>query len=1059
MATCRSSFALLMSLLLAFMTSCENGKVSEPDPGVPDCLVMPSLAEQILYMEASADDLNALVEAADAECPSLTDAIGALEDHIEYARTEASVKEAGLAAIRLQGRIAGAAASVDIDGDADLRTHLEKVEAGVVLWLGEDLSAVYPLTYAYAKVSGLLSGMNDSKLYVDGLASDIEAGLRNDISSDEIHSLDMALTSEMEAAMEMKQELSQLVSDVGQEYGLAIVHAASIEQDYDIECLRTLNRSAAAVLKSVDDSFAGLVSRVAQCEAQLAAILKRVEELEGEVEDLNGLLDMIQSLTFVSETSDNGAVAYYNLDPQLTADGLMSRIPTSQIELYYIVRPASASMALASSSLWNNELKVLGYYADIIPTKVVNPDDIKEFTIQDVVVNAQAGFVKVKIANTLSEDFYFKRTGVKMALSVTNGKTDMTSQFVDVAPVDRSGNVYVEKLDLSSSSVEVENGQSIRLSAELTPEAPTTPGVAWTSADKNIASVDADGVVTGNSVGTVVITATSKGINEWGKKLTASCTVKVIPSVKIVGSDSVEEGGQTVLRLQSPNYISSDLIRWEMGIATRNAYGEVTAFNMNQEFASIDADGVVKGLKMYYDNNDAVKDYVPVTVRCTVDGAVPIVLYHDVRIVAVQPQGISINGMSDTDTQIKTKYGVALGLYGTIKPADVNAQYFKLAYLGNTPGFDGYFSASGVGTFDITVSVQPGGTGQYNYMYPKGRQLARNFSVIVEPYYVNSVSLPSSFTMNPNQTATLSATFTSDVAGKEPTYKNLAWNSSDPSVVSVNETTGEVTSHKTGTVTITATTSHKDAVPSGQSQKSAKCVVTVKTPTVPISVGDYYYSDGTWSTVRNASKTVIGVVFATANAVASDPALRNDYPNCTNGLVVSIKEYTSACASDRGWSYADLGGWCSNSGYIYYNDASNPCGYSNTKGYMAANAASIQSYDHTVDFTLFNSSSPVAKHRASVSVPSSASAWYVPSYKEMQLLYENREAVNNVINSVSGDPLHVTQANYDDYYYQYWCSTFDLDNKVIRAFNMTNGDWFGSKTETTVLPVRVILAF
>ena len=98
-------------------------------------------------------------------------------------------------------------------------------------------------------------------------------------------------------------------------------------------------------------------------------------------------------------------------------------------------------------------MKVLGYYADIIPTKVVNSNDIKEFTIQDVVVNAQAGFIKVKIANSLSEDSYFRRTGMKMALSITTGNTDMTSQFVDVAPVDQSGDVYVETLKLSSGSV------------------------------------------------------------------------------------------------------------------------------------------------------------------------------------------------------------------------------------------------------------------------------------------------------------------------------------------------------------------------------------------------------------------------------------------------------------------------------------------------------------------------------------------------------------------------------------------------------------------------------
>ena len=1051
------TFLLLMTIVLASMASCVNGEVSEPLTNTQADPNMPALSEQVAYMEASVSDLNALIDALDSECASLLEAKNQLQKHIDHLKDGSSMKEAAMAAMRLQASIAEAVASVDTEGCQDL---MDRLETGVMLWLGENLSYVYPLTYASSKVEGLVSDMENSKLYVDGISSDIEAGLRKEIGAEEINSLDKALTSEMESASEMDRELSELLADVMQEYGQAITSAGLAENDYDVERLASLNKSVELALKSVDDSFAGLVARVAECEAQLAEILDRIAELEDKVEDLNELLGMIQSVAFISETSDDGAVAYYNLDSQLTADGMMSRKPADQIELCYLIRPASASMALAGSSLWNNELKVLGYYADIIQTKAVNPNDIEEFTIQDVVVNSQSGLVKVKIANTLSEDFYFKRIGMKMALSIADGKTDMTSRFVDVTPVDQSGDVYVETLTLSSGSIEVENGQTARLQAVLTPENPTVSGVVWTSSDNNIASVDADGLVTGNGVGTVVVTATSKGIDEWGKKLTASCTVKVIPSVKILGVDSVEEGGQTTLSLQSPNYISSDFVTWEVGVATRNDNGEVTAFNMTQAFASIDDDGVLKGLKMYYNTNDAVKDYVPVTVRCTVDGAVPIVLYHDVRVVAVQPQGISINGMSDTDTQIKTKHGVALGLYGTIKPENVNADYFKLAYLGNTPGFDGYFSASNVGTFDVTVSVQPGGTGQYNYMYPKGKSLARNLTVVVEPYYVSSVTLPETFTMNPNQTATLSATFTSDVAGKDPTYKDLKWTSSDPSIVSVNETTGEMTSHKTGTVTITATTSHEDAVPSGQSQQSAKCVVTVKTPVAPIAVGDYYYSDGTWSTDRDAGKTVIGVVFATANAVASDPALRSDYPNCTNGLVVSTKEYTSACAASRQWSLVDLGTWCRNSGYTYYNDTSNPCGYSNTKGYMAANAASIQSYGYTVDFTLFNSSSPVAQHRASVSAPSSASAWYVPSYKEMQLLYENRETVNTAINGVSGDPLHVARADYDDYYYQYWCSTFDLDNKVVMAFDMINGGWYGySKTDGTVLPVRVILAF
>lgn len=1046
------TFLLLMTIVLASMASCVNGEVSEPLTNTQADPNMPALSEQVAYMEASVSDLNALIDALDSECASLLEAKNQLQKHIDHLKDGSSMKEAAMAAMRLQASIAEAVASVDTEGCQDL---MDRLETGVMLWLGEDLSYVYPLTYASSKVAGLVSDMENSKLYVDGIASDIEAGLRKEIGAEEIASLDKALTSEMESATEMDRELSELLADVMQEYGQAITSAGLAENDYDVERLASLNKSVELALKSVDDSFAGLVARVAECEAQLAEILDRIAELEDKVEDLNELLGMIQSVAFISETSDDGAVAYYNLDSQLTADGMMSRKPADQIELCYLIRPASASMALAGSSLWNNELKVLGYYADIIQTKSVDPNDIEEFTIQDVVVNSQSGLVKVKIANTLSEDFYFRRIGMKMALSIADGKTDMTSRFVDVTPVDQSGDVYVETLTLSSGSIEVENGQTARLQAVLTPENPTVSGVVWTSSDTNIASVDADGLVTGNGVGTVVVTATSKGIDEWGKKLTASCTVKVIPSVKILGVDSVEEGGQTTLSLQSPNYISSDFVTWEVGVATRNVNGEVTAFNMTQAFASIDDNGVLKGLKMYYNTNDAVKDYVPVTVRCTVDGAVPIVLYHDVRVVAVQPQGISINGMSDTDTQIKTKHGVALGLYGTIKPENVNADYFKLAYLGNTPGFDGYFAASNVGTFDVTVSVQPGGTGQYNYMYPKGKSLARNITVVVEPYYVQSVSLPATFTMNPNQTATLPATFTSDVDGNEPTYKNLKWKSSDSSIVSVDETTGEMTSLKEGTVTITATTSHANAVPSGQAQKSASCVVTVKTPVAPISVGNYYYSDGTWGTdAKPSGKIVIGVIFSTANAVASDPKLLADYPSCTNGLVLSTIEYSKAFGD---YAYSDM----NSRGIALHLDGSTlsrdiPNGYGLTKAYGKYRQTYAGSYDYCVMFDV-NTGLP-ATHNSKVSAPAKSSAWYVPSYYEMRHMYENKAVVNSALSAVSGDLLE--DKNY--IHATLWTSRWDgrnYDDCTSKYFDMSTGNWGGTYTKTEELPVRVILAF
>ena len=64
------------------------------------------------------------------------------------------------------------------------------------------------------------------------------------------------------------------------------------------------------------------------------------------------------------------------------------------------------------------------------------------------------------------------------------------------------------------------------------------------------------------------------------------------------------------------------------------------------------------------------------------------------------------------------------------------------------------------------------------------------------------------------------------------------------------------------------------------------------------------------------------------------------------------------------------------------------------------------------------------------------------------------DVVNAAIASVSGTKVAASSD------YQYWCSTFDLENKVVRAVNMNNGQWMSSiATDGSMLPVRVVLAF
>jgi hypothetical protein len=262
-----------------------------------------------------------------------------------------------------------------------------------------------------------------------------------------------------------------------------------------------------------------------------------------------------------------------------------------------------------------------------------------------------------------------------------------------------------------------------------------------------------------------------------------------------------------------------------------------------------------------------------------------------------------------------------------------------------------------------------------------------------------------------------------------------------------------MTAHSEGTVTITAKTLSGAAA--GSAIKSATCIVTVKAPVAEIKVGDYYYSDGTWSTDKKAGKTVIGVVFSTANAVASDPLLLRDYPNCTNGLVVSTKEYSEVLGyistSNTPKDVAVYGGDILNVDAINgYTNTSTLGDYSQAKGYL-------DSYSVYYAQLYRKDSNGVAyKHNSAVSVPSSASPWYVPSYKELTYLSENIDAVNSSLANV-GDTISKTG---------YWLSSFKRYDKLEEIdvpclFDMSTGTWGTSMNGkyTTAAPVRVVLAF
>ena len=324
------------------------------------------------------------------------------------------------------------------------------------------------------------------------------------------------------------------------------------------------------------------------------------------------------------------------------------------------------------------------------------------------------------------------------------------------------------------------------------------------------------------------------------------------------------------------------------------------------------------------------------------------------------------------------------------------------------------------------------------------------------------MTLPETYKMAPDAVATLTPDWTSDVEGVAPSDQTLTWTSSDPSVVAIDAATGQMTALKEGTTTITATTAGSNSVPSGAPHKTSSCFVTVETPTVPVNVGDFYYSDGTWSTTLQSGKTVIGIIFSKVDATAADGMLRANHPECSHGLVMSISEYNESFGyiqAKGGASFPLAGEWLYKAGYKVY-ETSIANGYSNTIGWNAYGEYKGDALVYDVKYAaLFRENTGISDvHANYVPSPLKASTWYVPSYYEMNEIYQNRDLINTRLRSISKTEISNVG---------YWMSSFKSEDKYydgyLRYFDMSTGGW-GSMLNSSGAysekrPVRVVLAF
>lgn len=115
--------------------------------------------------------------------------------------------------------------------------------------------------------------------------------------------------------------------------------------------------------------------------------------------------------------------------------------------------------------------------------------------------------------------------GYIMAENLANGIPFWISNgqmtFTEPAPAE----VKVTSITLNTTSADIHIGETVQLSATVSPDNATNKELTWTSSNNDVATVNENGLVTAKALGNATITATAAD----GSGVTASCAITVSP--------------------------------------------------------------------------------------------------------------------------------------------------------------------------------------------------------------------------------------------------------------------------------------------------------------------------------------------------------------------------------------------------------------------------------------------------------------------------------------------------------------------------------------------------
>ena len=363
--------------------------------------------------------------------------------------------------------------------------------------------------------------------------------------------------------------------------------------------------------------------------------------------------------------------------------------------------------------------------------------------------------------------------------------------YTDKRDTTTPADVKVSRITLSASTgLTLTKGQTQKLTATVAPANATNQTVAWSTSDKNVATVSENGLVTAKSAGTATITCTAQD----GSNVKAACKVTVtvpVSGIQLSQTSAALTVGDTLTLTKTiyPSDATNQAVTWTssaVSVASVDSNGKITAKT---------AGSAVITCKSVSDNS--VVGICNVTVKAKVQ----------------TPTEIKVSTISLNKTTASVTKGKTLQLTATVTPTNATNKVVTWRTSDKNVAMvseNGLVTAKSAGTATITCTAKDGSN-----VKATCKITVKNPVVKVTKVTLNKTTA----TLAPKETLTLKATVTPTNA----TNKAVTWKSSNTKIATVSSS-GKVTAKAAGTVTITCTA--KDG-----SGKKATCKITVYTNT------------------------------------------------------------------------------------------------------------------------------------------------------------------------------------------------------------------------------------